>query len=205
MNKYLIHLKKYNFLGLISLFINFCYTRIVFGKAFLVRRPLYIRVIGRVTTGRGLMVGPASIIDVLAKDAVLSFGHNVKINHRFHVGVISRIEIGNNVLIGSNVTIIDHNHGLYDGIEQSHPCQVPVDRLLHSQPIIIGERVWIADNVVIMPGVEVGNGSVIGAGAIVTSNVPPNSMVAGVPAKIIKFWDEHSSEWKSVSYDLDFK
>lgn len=53
--------------------------------------------------------------------------------------------------------------------------------------IVIGNDVWIGDDVVIMPGVEIGDGSIVGTGAIITKSVEPYSVVAGVPAKIIKY------------------
>ena len=57
---------------------------------------------------------------------------------------------------------------------------------LHPAPIVIGKNVWIGANATIVPGVTIGNGSIIAAGAVVTKDVPENVVVGGVPAKIIK-------------------
>lgn len=57
---------------------------------------------------------------------------------------------------------------------------------MKSAPVTIEDNVWIGANVTILPGVVVGRGSVIAAGSVVTKSVPPNSLVAGVPAKVIK-------------------
>ena len=57
---------------------------------------------------------------------------------------------------------------------------------LIKKPVIIGDNVEIGSNAVILPGVEIGNNSTIGAGAVVVENIPPNSIAAGVPAKVIK-------------------
>lgn len=62
--------------------------------------------------------------------------------------------------------------------------------------IIIGSDVWIGDNVVIMPGVEIGDGAIIGTGAIVTKSIKPYAVVAGVPAKLIRYrFSEERSEY----------
>jgi len=79
-------------------------------------------------------------------------------------------------LIGHNVVLATLNHD-----------QNPAKRgTLHPAPITIGKNVWIGSNAVILAGVTVGDGAIIAAGAVVTKNVPPNTVVGGVPAKIIK-------------------
>lgn len=111
-------------------------------------------------------------------------GDNVNVNFDCHFGAINRIEIGNNVLIGSRVLIIDHNHGLTDKESLNLP---PVYRSLFSKgPIIIENNVWIGEGVAILPNVRIGENSIIGANSVVTKDVPPNCIVSGVPAVIIK-------------------
>ena len=53
-------------------------------------------------------------------------------------------------------------------------------------PVVIGNNVWIGDRVIILPGVHIGNGTIIGAGSVVTRDIPPNSVAAGNPAKVLK-------------------
>lgn len=111
-------------------------------------------------------------------------GENVCFNYRCHIGAIDKIVIGNNVLIGSNVLITDHSHGYNDGRDIGIS---PADRRLVSKgPVIIEDDVWIGENVCILPNVTVGHHSVIGANSVVTKNIPPYSIVAGNPVKIIK-------------------
>jgi acetyltransferase-like isoleucine patch superfamily enzyme len=115
----------------------------------------------------------------------LVIGGNVIFNYYCHVGVINKITLGNNVLIGSHVLITDHSHGVLERTD------VPfVDRRLESKgEVIIGDNVWIGENACIMPGVRIGAGSIIGANSVVTHDVPPYSLCVGVPAKIIRHLD----------------
>ena len=114
----------------------------------------------------------------------ITLGNNVKINARCHIGAINRIEIKDDVLMGSNVMIIDHAHGCNSMQEKDiHPAE----RDLYSKgPIVIGNKVWICENAVVLGGVTIGDGAVIGANAVVTKDVPPYTVVGGSPAKVIK-------------------
>lgn len=112
-------------------------------------------------------------------------GNNVCFNFRCHVGAINRVQIGNNVLIGSNVLITDHSHG-YNTLEDINIP--PANRPLYSKGmVIIEDNVWIGENVSILPNVRVGKNSVIGANSVVLKDVPAYSIVAGNPARIIKY------------------
>ena len=113
----------------------------------------------------------------------LIIGNNVNFNSRVHIGVINRVEIGNNVLLGSNVLITDHSHGQTDWQSLQTPPRL---RSLYSKgPVVIEDDVWIGENACILPGVHIGKGAVVGAGAIVTHDVAASSVVAGTPAKVI--------------------
>jgi len=107
-------------------------------------------------------------------------GSDVCFNSNVHIGAINFILIGNRVLVGSNVLITDHTHGRSSIMDLSIP---PVKRKLFSKgPIVIEDDVLIGDNVCILPGVKIGKSSIIGAGAVVTKDVPPFSIAKGVPA-----------------------
>lgn len=75
-----------------------------------------------------------------------------------------------------NVTIATLNHGL----------SLETRNITYSSPVIIGENVWIGSSSTILPGVTVGDNSVVAAGAVVTKDVPKNAVVAGVPARVVK-------------------
>ncbi len=88
--------------------------------------------------------------------------------------------IGNDVMMGPDVLIYTFNHD-HDNVD------IPMDRqgLTYSR-VVIGDDVWISARVIILAGVTIGTGSIVGAGAVVTRDVPPYSIVGGVPAKVLK-------------------
>lgn len=100
-----------------------------------------------------------------------------------HIGCIHKIDIGDNVLLGSKVYITDHFHG---EIKKDALTLPPIERPLCGKPVKIGNNVWIGDNVCIMPGVSLGDNVIVGANAVVTHSFPKNVVIAGVPAAIIK-------------------
>lgn len=116
-------------------------------------------------------------------DASLSIGKQTYIGEHNNIRAAGGyIEIGDNCLISQHVTIVCSNHG----IER--------ERQINKQPwsrkdayIIIGNDVWIGANSVILPGVKIGDGAVIAAGSIVTKNIEPYSIMAGCPAKLLKY------------------
>ncbi|MGL4866438.1 MAG: acyltransferase [Cetobacterium sp.] len=121
-------------------------------------------------------------IEIQARDknAIIKIGKNVATNNGVFICAIKKIEIGNDVLIGSNVTIMDHNgHGISPGKRNGFPG-TPAD-------ILIEDNVWLGNFVHILPGTKIGKNSVVGAGAIVKGEFPANCIIQGNPAKIIKF------------------
>lgn len=109
----------------------------------------------------------------------IALGKNVFINAGCCFQDQGGITIGDNVLIGHNVVLATLNHNLD-----------PEKRAgMYPSPISIGNNVWIGSNSTILPGVTIGENSVVAAGAVVTKDVPENTVVGGVPAKIIKTID----------------
>jgi len=192
------HLRKYSFLGILSLLINFIYTRLVLNKAYLIRRPSYIRIVGKYSIDSGFSAGPGLILDILHDQAELIIGKNVKMNHRCHIGVMKSVKIGDDVLMASNVFISDHSHGCYSEDVHSNPTQAPNERKLFCKDVEIGNKVWIGENACILSGVSIGESSIIGANSVVTRNIPPYSIAAGAPARVVKTWDEKSSRWEKI-------
>lgn len=107
----------------------------------------------------------------------LKIGKNVFFNSGCRVQDQGGITIGDGVLIGHNVVLATLNHAF----EPSHRQD------MNPQPIKIGNNVWIGANSTILPGVTIGDGAIIAAGAVVSKDVPENAVVGGVPAKIIKY------------------
>ncbi len=115
-----------------------------------------------------------TIISIHSK-AKLQIGDYTRING-VHIAAKSSIILGKNVRIGPYTIIMDSDfHDI-----QEHSVEGK------SEPIVIGDNTWIASRVIILKGVTIGEGCVRAAGAVVTKNVPPYSMVAGVPAVVIK-------------------
>ncbi|MCG7333620.1 MULTISPECIES: DapH/DapD/GlmU-related protein [Staphylococcaceae] len=106
----------------------------------------------------------------------INVGKNVFINSGCRFQDQGGITIGDGALIGHNAVLATLNHDI-DPQKRS---------TMHPAPITIGKDVWIGANVTVVPGVDIGDGAVIAAGAVVTQNVPPNVIAGGVPAKVLK-------------------
>lgn len=111
-------------------------------------------------------------------------GNDCSIGEFCHITAINKITIGDGLLTGRFVYIGDNAHGVLSFEEADTP---PARRHLTSKgEIQIGRNVWIGDKVTILSGVTIGDNVIIGAGSIVTHDIPSNSMAAGAPAKVVK-------------------
>ncbi|MBO5469812.1 MAG: acyltransferase [Lachnospiraceae bacterium] len=112
-------------------------------------------------------------------------GNSVKINSTCHIGAINKVIIGDNCLLGSYVMIIDHAHGKSNLQEAYiHPSK----RDLYSKGCVkIGSFCWLCENVVVLPGVTIGKGTIVGANAVVTEDLPEYCVAVGNPAKVVKY------------------
>lgn len=111
-------------------------------------------------------------------------GDNCSIGEDSHITAINSIRLGKNVLLGKKILITDNAHGTstIDLLEIA-----PNFRPLYSKgPVIIEDNVWIGEKSSIMPGVHIGKGCIIAANSVVTKDVPPYCVVAGIPAKVVK-------------------
>ena len=152
-----------------------------FGKHFPVSRRSRASMKIRVFWARkmGCAIGQAVNIESGAE-----FDEYVTIGDRSSLGVDSQVfgpvTIGSNVMMGPECCILTRNH-------QHDRCDIPmIDQGYEDyRPVVIGDDVWIGRRVIILPGVTVGGGSIIAAGAVVSKDVKPYSIVGGVPAKQI--------------------
>lgn len=182
-------MKKYHFSQWLSLLISFVLTKLLFPKARLIRFPIDIRNFRYISLNNGFTTGRYNRIECHIFEYLppprLVFGKNVQINDSCHISCASKINIGSNVLIASRVYITDHDHGKYSN-SSTDIYELPVKRRIYCQDIEIGNNVWIGEGVCILKGVEVGENSIIGSNSVITKSIPPFSIVAGNPARIIK-------------------
>ncbi len=114
-----------------------------------------------------------------------TFSSKVSLGDYSGIGVNARIygtcTIGDYVMMGTDVVIITRNHSF-------NRIDIPMMQqgFETERPVTIGNDVWIGDRVIILPGVHIGEGSILAAGAVVTHDVPPYAIVAGAPAKVVK-------------------
>src|SRR4051795_1381400 len=107
----------------------------------------------------------------------LRFGRNVFVNHGCTAMDLGGIDIGDDVMIGPNVHLISSGHPLDPETRRSQ---------ITTAPIRIGRGVWIAAGAMVLQGVVVGEDAVVAAGAVVTRDVPARTLVAGVPARVVR-------------------
>lgn len=110
----------------------------------------------------------------------LEMGDRSSIGPDCYIGCSGGIRIGDNVMLGPGVRLFSENHEIED------PSTAIKDKGVEWQPINIEDDCWLASGVVVTAGVTIGRAAVVAAGAVVTKNVPPNTLVAGVPARVIR-------------------
>lgn len=119
-------------------------------------------------------------------------GDNCWIGMRNSFAAVNKIQIGNNVLFAGYVHITDHSHG-YEDIT----LPIAPQKLISKGPVIIEDDCWLGFNCEILSGVHIGRHSIVAARAVVTKDVPPYSIVAGNPARIIKKYNMETKQWEN--------
>ena len=123
----------------------------------------------------------------------INIGEGTVIHPYSHIGAIESVRIGCGVLIASHVFITDHDH------DWSCPAEPVIrNRRAIASAVKIGDYAWLGERVMVLKGVHIGEHSIIGAGSIVTNDVPPYSMAVGSPARVVKRYDHNLQCWKGV-------
>ena len=156
---------------------------------FIRHQPILFKGKGRVEVGNRVEVGiynspnfynTYAYLEARTDDSAIYFGNNIHINNNFSaIAFKANIEIQNNVVIGSNCRIITSDfHNLKPENRYSEAN--------FGEDVVIERNVFIGDNVTILKGVKIGENSVLGSGAVVTGNIPKNTVAAGNPARVIR-------------------
>lgn len=148
-------------------------------------RLLYYRAVMHYNIGNGAVIFMDCTFDCTTN---FSVGRNTVVNAGCRIDNKAGIAIGENVSISQQVMILAADH------DMDSP-----DFAGRNRPVVIEDYVWIGTRAMIMPGVTIGKGAVVAAGAVVTKNVEPYTVVAGVPAKFIK------NRSKDLTYQLSYR
>jgi acetyltransferase-like isoleucine patch superfamily enzyme len=135
---------------------------------------------GRMVIGsRVQLVSTAARLELVAMPGgTLEIGERTLVNYGGSIAAAESVRIGARCLIGTHVIIMDND---FHRIEPERRLEWP-----ESRPIVIEDNVWIGARVIVLGGVTIGEGSCIGASSLVTEDVPPRSLAAGVPARVIR-------------------
>ncbi len=140
----------------------------------------------------GELLGSLGVDSHVRAPLCVDYGLNIHVGSRVFINFnltaldVARIDIGDDCQIGPNVQLLTPTHPL--------DPQLRRQKLEAGEPIVLEENVWLGGGVIVCPGVRIGKNSVIGAGAVVTKDVPPNSVAVGNPARVVKSLDEPSPE-----------
>jgi maltose O-acetyltransferase len=136
---------------------------------------------------------------VLARMIFLEMGRNVRVHQNVHFGsgaglrigdnsalapdcwIASDTTIGSDVMMAPEVTILSSTHGT-----DSTEIPMRLQRQPPKRPVVIGDDVWLGTRIIVLPGVRIGSHSIVGAGSVVTKDVPDYAIVAGNPARVIR-------------------
>jgi acetyltransferase-like isoleucine patch superfamily enzyme len=140
-----------------------------------------------------VMRHPEKQLAVQAFDSKIVIGNRVTSTGMLTIAAIQEVTIEDDVMFASNVLVSDGMHG-FENANEPYKYQ----KMWKITPVLIKRGCWIGQNVVIMPGVTIGELSIIGANSVVTKNIPDRCIAIGAPARVVKTWDEHAQTWISV-------
>lgn len=155
-----------------------------FGKGALVAcHTRQLRGLERVEVGEGSVFGEGLILTTWQQGTV-RVGRNCHFGFSNQLTASNNITIGNALLTGANVLISDNAHGRSVLSDMMIP---PLERPIYSKgPVVIGDNVWLGQNVCVLAGVTIGDGAIVAANSVVTHDVPAFCIVAGSPAIVVK-------------------
>lgn len=157
-----------------------------FGAASVVQLPVRLAGEARMRIGREVFVGANAWLQVLdlgdgATDVAIEIGDRSAFAGGCVISAARSLTIGVDVSFARNCYVADHSHAYTDS-----DATIASQGLTDINPVVIEDGVWLGENVVVLPGVTIGRGSVIGANSVVTQDVPPYTVALGIPARIIR-------------------
>jgi acetyltransferase-like isoleucine patch superfamily enzyme len=163
-----------------------------FGRFPSIEGPVELRIRGVAVVGKhfkGRAVTWRSRIAV-GPDGILRIGDDFRMNDGVSIQVWHEVTIGSNVMMAPFSSIID-----------DHCHWIEPDSVTYERPVVIGDNVWLGNNAIVLPGVTIGSGSVIAANSVVSRDIPPNSLAAGAPAKVVRTLDVPPGWTHCYGYD----
>lgn len=123
------------------------------------------------------------------------FGDNVYANFNLTLVDDTDIYVGDKVMFGPNVTVATAGHPI--------DPELRYQAMQYNIPVHIGNNVWIGANAVVLPGITIGDNSVIGAGSVVTKDIPPNVIAVGNPCRVLREISEHDKKYYYKDREID--
>lgn len=194
-------IEQYGVLGVLKMFINLIRTKLTFSNARIIRFPIDIRGKKYIQISKGFTTGIGCRIEAYPKGnyKTLFIGENFQMNDYVHITALESVKIGKNVLLASKIYISDCAHGSYNGDNNdSNPKTPPNNRPLFSEPVVIEDNVWLGEFVSVLPGVTIGQGTIVGANSVVSKSLPPFVIAVGTPAKPIKKFNFENKKWEKI-------
>lgn len=181
-------------------------------KGFVMQLPRRIHNPERITLGDDVKLGPNSVLSANSEypggwmhhpegrhvaqqfDAKIVIGHRVTATSALQLVALKEIIVEDDVMFASNIFVCDGLHA-YHHANEPYKYQ----GMTRIAPIRIGRGSWIGQNVVIMPGVTIGELAIVGANSVVTRDVPARCIAVGSPARVVKRWDDAAQRWQRVT------
>lgn len=155
--------------------------------------PHCISVGNNVGIGKGTYLGPVTEYAGIPYNPRILIGDDTWVGKNCSIAAINKVEIGKHVLFAGHVHITDHSHGYEDTSQPITP-----QKLLCKGPVIIEDDCWLGFSCEILSGVHIGKHCIVAARSVVTKDVPPYSIVAGNPARIVKRYNPETDKWEKV-------
>lgn len=176
--------------------IGWKYRLAKFGRGSEIVSPAYVVGARSIAIGESVQIWRFARIEAvggLGERPKVVIGDRTVIQPHVHIGAAESVQIGEGALFASYVYISDHDH---DYTDPADPV-IGNGRVLAS-PVSIGDFVWLGEQVIVLKGVSIGERSIVGAGSVVTRDVPSYSIAVGSPARVVKRYDHDQHAWIKV-------